>query len=100
MEVKTEFRRSVALIPIRISQPTVPPSEAGRIRTHDLGIKSPLLYQLSYDPSTCICPPRDSNSHFAGFESASSADWDRGAHRIIVASDYALLGLAPRYQGE
>ena len=26
-------------------------SEGGGTRTHDLGIKSPLLYQLSYAPS-------------------------------------------------
>jgi hypothetical protein len=30
----------------------------GRDRTCDLGIKSPLLYQLSYRP---VCPRRDSN---------------------------------------
>jgi hypothetical protein len=27
-------------------------SEGGGTRTHDLGIKSPLLYQLSYAPAT------------------------------------------------
>ena len=55
-------------------------SEGGGTRTHDLGIKSPLLYQLSYAPelaAECPCcniPSHSFNSNLSNLAGEATAD--------------------------
>ena len=69
-------------------------NEGGGTRTHDLGIKSPLLYQLSYAPATAQLPAAESYSIAASADTAPR-DGRHGRREASIATHGWLASLRP-----